>query len=119
MLRGNHESRTMTEEYTFRQECLAQFDDEVYQLVMECFDCLPLAARVGKRYLCVHGGLSPEWTKLDEINKINRFQEIPAEGIFADLVWSDPSDDGEGNFEENDARGCSFYFGKEPTLTFL
>jgi serine/threonine-protein phosphatase 2B catalytic subunit len=119
MLRGNHESRSMTEEYTFRAEVLAQFGLDVYELFMECFDCLPLAARVGKRYLCVHGGLSPQLAKMDEINKLDRFQEIPAEGLFADLIWSDPSEEGVGNFYENEERGCSYYFGKEPTLNFL
>jgi len=60
MLRGNHESRAMTEHFTFRQEILHKFEDEeIYELFIECFDSLPIAAEVNQDYLCMHGGISP------------------------------------------------------------
>jgi serine/threonine-protein phosphatase PP1-1 len=42
--------------------------------------------------LCVHGGLSPEIRTVDQIRVVARAQEIPHEGAFCDLVWSDPED---------------------------
>eukprot|EP00958_Prasinococcus_capsulatus_P029392 scaffold7408_cov417-Prasinococcus_capsulatus_cf.AAC.1 len=42
--------------------------------------------------LCVHGGLSPDIRSVDQIRIINRLCEIPHEGPFCDLVWSDPED---------------------------
>jgi serine/threonine-protein phosphatase 2B catalytic subunit len=60
LLRGNHESRNMTESFTFREEVLARFDIEVYDLFMEAFDALPIAALIAKKYLAMHGGISPE-----------------------------------------------------------
>lgn len=61
LLRGNHESRAMTEQFTFRSEVLMKFDDDeqYYDLFVECFEALPIAAEVNEDYLCVHGGLSP------------------------------------------------------------
>ena len=41
---------------------------------------------------CVHGGLSPEISTLDQIRTIDRAVEVPHEGAFCDLVWSDPED---------------------------
>lgn len=42
--------------------------------------------------LCVHGGLSPDIKALDQMRTIHRLQEIPHEGSFCDLMWSDPED---------------------------
>lgn len=58
LLRGNHESRAMTEQYNFREECLAMYGQGIYDLFMELFDSFPLACIVNKAYFCVHGGIS-------------------------------------------------------------
>ena len=68
LLRGNHESRNMTESFTFREEVLQRFDIEVYDLFMDAFDALPIAALIAKKYLAMHGGISPELQKIEQIN---------------------------------------------------
>lgn len=59
LLRGNHESRNMTETFTFREEVLNRFDIEIYDLFMEVFDAMPISAQISKKYLAMHGGISP------------------------------------------------------------
>lgn len=124
MLRGNHESRSLTKFFNFKKECLAAYDDEVYQVIMEVFDCLPLACVVNNMYLAVHGGISPSLSALEDINKIDRFQEIPLEGLLCDLVWSDPfpaitEENMNTEFEPNLNRDCSFKYGKLPVKRIL
>ena len=117
----------MTENFTFRQEVLDNYDDQVYQIFMDVFDSMPLACIVNNEYLdqsylAVHGGISPDLQKLEEINKINRFLEIPLDGLFCDLLWADPMKDDQaarGKFLENKERDCSYYFGKKPTKKLL
>lgn len=113
---------------------------------MEAFDCLPLAALLNQQFLCVHGGLSPEITCLDDIRKVtctrnqhrtarvlsldvteltptqlDRFKEPPAFGPMCDLLWSDPGEDygsekTQEHFCHNSVRGCSYFYRYDPSL---
>jgi serine/threonine-protein phosphatase 2B catalytic subunit len=60
---------------------------------MESFDTMPLSCLINEKYLAVHGGISPELKNLSQIQKIKRFRETPLDGLFCDLLWSDPCDD--------------------------
>jgi serine/threonine-protein phosphatase 4 catalytic subunit len=53
---------------------------------------LPLAAIIDDKIFCVHGGLSPSFSTLDEIKTIDRKQEVPHDGAMCDLMWSDPEE---------------------------
>jgi serine/threonine-protein phosphatase 2B catalytic subunit len=124
MLRGNHESRAMTEHFTFRQEVLKKYDgdQDLYELFIETFEAMPIAADVNGDYLCMHGGISPDLNTLEDINKINRFIEPPLSGFLCDLLWSDPGADKEARtlkFAKNVERECSFRFGLEPVKQIL
>lgn len=93
MLRGNHECRHLTSFFNFRDECIFKYTLDLYNEFMESFDYLPLAATINDKFLCMHGGLSPDITALDDINDIDRFREVPREGPMCDLLWSDPFDE--------------------------
>jgi serine/threonine-protein phosphatase 2B catalytic subunit len=54
---------------------------------------MPLVAILNEEYLCMHGGVSPNMKTLDEINEVDRFQEIPLQGLLCDILWSDPLED--------------------------
>jgi len=129
MLRGNHECRQMTSFFNFREECEYKYDVGVYDAFMASFDNLPLAATINGKFLVVHGGISPELPNLKAINRINRFQEPPREGLLCDLLWSDPlepKDDAAAKpkkssapFVPNEVRGCSYFYTFDGVATFL
>nr|AGJ72855.1 CnaC [Mucor circinelloides]AID23869.1 calcineurin protein CnaC [Mucor lusitanicus]AID23870.1 calcineurin protein CnaC [Mucor lusitanicus]AID23871.1 calcineurin protein CnaC [Mucor lusitanicus]AID23872.1 calcineurin protein CnaC [Mucor lusitanicus] len=123
LLRGNHECRHLTDYFTFKLECQTKYSDEVYDVVMECFDSLPLAAVVNDQFLCVHGGLSPELKTLKDIEEIDRFRETPTSGLMCDLLWSDPYEEFDSDtgpkFEHNHVRGCSYFYSYRAACNFL
>ena len=87
------QSRQITQVYGFYDECLRKYGNaSVWRHCVQCFDCFGLAALIDEQVLCVHGGLSPDVRTLDQVRAIDRNQEIPHEGAFCDLVWSDPED---------------------------
>jgi serine/threonine-protein phosphatase 4 catalytic subunit len=109
LIRGNHESRQITQVYGFYDECLKKYGSvNVWRYCTEIFDYLSLSALIEDRVLCVHGGLSPNITMLDQIRKIDRKQEVPHDGAMCDLLWSDPEDlEGWGL----SPRGAGYLFG--------
>ena len=93
MVRGNHESRQITQVYGFYEECFQKYGSaSVWKACCQVFDFMTLGAIIDGKVLCVHGGLSPEIRTLDQVRVVARAQEIPHEGAFCDLVWSDPDD---------------------------
>jgi serine/threonine-protein phosphatase 2B catalytic subunit len=58
-----------------------------------------------------------------EINKVNRFMEVPETGSLCDFLWSDPTENASGHmanfYEFNESRGCAYYFGLQSTTNFL
>jgi hypothetical protein len=40
----------------------------------------------------VHGGLCPCFTYVEQLEFVNRFVELPLNGIILDVLWSDPFD---------------------------
>ncbi|KAF8552664.1 Metallo-dependent phosphatase [Imleria badia] len=134
LLRGNHECRHLTEYFTFKRECLHKYSQAVYDACLESFNALPVAALVDGRFFCVHGGLSPELITLDDLRRLDRFQEPGSSGLLCDLLWSDPvvnfgyeqesSAHGPAlapgtTFEHNATRGCSYFYTYEAACKFL
>jgi len=118
LLRGNHESRQVSQVYGLYDEIQRKYGNpSVWRDCAETFDFLPLAAVIGGKIFAVHGGLSPDISSVDQIRQIDRIAELPNEGQFADLMWSDPEDSVE-DWAAN-PRGAGFVFGRNPTRQFL
>lgn len=116
LIRGNHESRQITQVYGFYDECVRKYGSvNVWRYCCEVFDYLALGAVVDGRVFCVHGGLSPSITTLDQIRSIDRKQEVPHDGAMCDLLWSDPDDiTGWGM----SPRGAGYLFGGDVVQQF-
>ncbi|KAH7554241.1 hypothetical protein JRO89_XS12G0141100 [Xanthoceras sorbifolium] len=115
ILRGNHESRQITQVYGFYDECLrkphcvrlsyhwhALSSDMEYAVACNYILApddiaivmlsLMIYLQVESEIFCLHGGLSPSIETLDNIRNFDRVQEVPHEGPMCDLLWSDPDD---------------------------
>jgi len=100
----------------FFDECQQKYgNSNAWKYCTQVFDYLTIAAIIDGRVLCVHGGLSPDIRTLDQIRTIQRNQEIPHEGAFCDLMWSDPE---EIETWQVSPRGAGWIFGNKATAEF-
>lgn len=119
LLRGNHECASLNRIYGFYDECKRRYSVKLWRIFCDCFNCLPVAAVVADKILCMHGGISPDLDHLSQIFDIPRPTDIPDEGaldsfvtfvnrldntdyyktyagLLCDLLWSDPEPNGKG-----------------------
>ncbi|KAL8244066.1 hypothetical protein R6Q59_010324 [Mikania micrantha] len=144
ILRGNHESRQITQVYGFYDECLRKYGNaNVWKHFTDLFDYLPLTALIESQVVistllcifslvspcnnvvfdnvlllqifCLHGGLSPSLDTLDNIRALDRIQEVPHEGPMCDLLWSDPDDRCGWGISP---RGAGYTFGQDIAAQF-
>lgn len=62
MLRGNHESRPLQQQFTFQKECLEKFANKgnaIWEAFNNTFDCMPLCGVIDEQIYCAHGGKEP------------------------------------------------------------
>lgn len=99
LLRGNHEVRSVQQNFTFYNECMNKLGEfygmQVWNAINECFDVMPIAAVVDKKIFCVHGGIPPPWLgggTLNAIQKIPKPLSDPEKQspLAWELMWNDP-----------------------------
>ncbi|KAI8642741.1 serine/threonine-protein phosphatase PP1 [Parasitella parasitica] len=109
ILRGNHECASINRIYGFYDECKRRYNIKLWKIFTDCFNCLPIAAVIDEKIMCMHGGLSPDLQNMEQIRRVMR--------LLCDLLWADPDKDITG-WSEND-RGVSFTFGADIVSRFL
>jgi serine/threonine-protein phosphatase 2A catalytic subunit len=116
ILRGNHESRQITQVYGFYDECVRKYGSpNVWKQYTDLFDFFPLTAVVENEIFCLHGGLSPSLDTLDHIRALDRTMEVPHEGAMCDLLWSDPDERAGWGISP---RGAGYTFGQDISEMF-
>jgi serine/threonine-protein phosphatase PP1 catalytic subunit len=149
LLRGNHECASINKVYGFYQECQNRLGSykgiKLWKTFTDVFNVLPIAALIEGKIFCVHGGLSPELTKFEQINNLLRptgiilsllftvfslsylfsslcfrlsflLLDVPETGLLCDLLWSDPNPS--IDYWDSNDRGVSYTFGKEAVKSF-
>lgn len=137
LIRGNHECRLLTSHFTFLREVTKKYKSQrLYEEIMLLFDALPISVMLEdeeSRFLCVHGGLSPDIKSIEDIEALDRFREPGKTGPLCDLLWSDPIEEDtaaglsasdmeewfEVTYVENASRGCGWVFGYAATREFI
>ena len=77
----------MTQAYGLYDECISKYGNaNIWKYITDVFDYLPLAAVIDSKIFCVHCGLSPSIETLDEINELNRIQDIPTDIIYLEVI---------------------------------
>lgn len=117
--RGNHESRSLTQQYGFEQEVREKYDSDMYEMFIQTFIVLPVCAVIDSKVIVVHGGLSREdGINFQHIEQINRRTEEPSQDdeLFQDLMWSDPRGR-RGRLDSH--RGAGVLYGPDVTESFL
>lgn len=117
ILRGNHEAEKINRQYGFYDECKKRYSIRLWKKFIDLFNWLPIAALIDDKIFCVHGGLSPDLNKIEQLYEIKRPTDIPDSGLLCDLLWSDPSDKPDTWMESD--RDVSFLFSKKVIKQFL
>ncbi|PIC33897.1 hypothetical protein B9Z55_013710 [Caenorhabditis nigoni] len=93
LLRGSQEGPIGKHFLTSLEELTPFYANKLQKKFEEVFSWMPLAAVVGEKIFCVHGGISPHLGSLKDIDKIPRPLLDVKENILAtDLIFSDPLD---------------------------
>jgi diadenosine tetraphosphatase ApaH/serine/threonine PP2A family protein phosphatase len=116
LLRGNHESTSVAQNFGFREECVRKFSLSIYERFMESFEALPVAA-VANGWFCVHGGISERAMTMSRIREIDKVADGRENAVVCDFLWSDPEGDVRG-FAPN-PRGLGHLFGADSVDRFL
>ena len=70
LLRGNHECNSITRMYGFYDECKRRYSISLWNEFCNMFNFLPVCAVIDQRIICMHGGLSPDFNHLSQVNDI-------------------------------------------------
>mmetsp|Transcript_20184 Transcript_20184/g.77280 ORF Transcript_20184/g.77280 Transcript_20184/m.77280 type:complete len:687 (+) Transcript_20184:163-2223(+) len=128
LVRGNHEDRQINYANGFYAECIRRLPtkedgEKIWEMVNRVFDWLPLAARVAKAVLVLHGGVGATLSSIDDILSLERpitSEHIANSSLLQDILWSDPtSHDSEVGIHKNPPRGSGIVsFGADRVYEF-
>jgi predicted phosphodiesterase len=120
LMRGNHEGPKdlLAHPHDLPIQLQTRFGvnwEDVYKAIWGSFECMYNAVLVRKRYLLVHGGLSPQISTIKDLAYART--RHPEQDLLEDMLWSDPCDISQGACES--PRGAGRLFGPDLTSRVL
>ena len=112
--RGNHETRVALKTKV-RDQVIDRYDEDIYKLVIEVVNELPVAIVLGGKYFVIHAGLINHNMTIAEMNQIERGADPGRFSVLTELLWADPQD--EEGIGPVTKRG--YYFGPDVSESFL
>jgi diadenosine tetraphosphatase ApaH/serine/threonine PP2A family protein phosphatase len=145
LLRGNHELRTVQQQFTFHRECQDKFGIksglQIWEALNKVFDLLPICAIIDDSIFCSHGGIPTSVLKVEELMKIPCPMNDPENQSPSawEMLWNDPVSNQEftefskmlreqsgssaynnlQGFLPNTKRGTAYYFSEDAVNKFL
>jgi serine/threonine-protein phosphatase PPG1 len=92
LLRGNHESDEVAQQYGFYTEVTRQHSFELYNKYLEMFQVLPVAAISPGFIFACHGGIPENVKSVQDIQECNRMNPNFPDDIIFQIAWNDPKD---------------------------
>ncbi|OHS92740.1 Serine/threonine-protein phosphatase PP1-2 [Tritrichomonas foetus] len=118
IIRGNHEFKQVYETGRFMQDIIDVYSDvKIATLFEAAFVQMPIAAIINDKIFCVHGGIGPDVTDLEQIRNISKPIKEFDGSIVDTLLWSDPTEKIK-TYEPSD-RGTGYIFGSQIFESFM
>ena len=130
LLKGLIEDFAYCQYYGFYEEAKRKYgNEEIFKIICEVFNYMPLAAIINNDIFCIYGGLSPDLETIEEINKIDRFIFIDKNDNILGLIANSPIEYSyyeflylyninNGWMQDPISRGRNYYFLEEVTERF-
>ena len=118
VIRGNHEFGEMCNYCGFFAELYKLYGNtNLESSFLRAFSLMPLSAIIWRSYLCVHGGIGPSLTSIEQLKALKRPVSEFNSDVLLSIMWSDP-DNGVSSYEPS-PRGSGYLFGENQLSEFL
>ncbi|HUW90151.1 MAG TPA: metallophosphoesterase [Candidatus Nanopelagicaceae bacterium] len=123
LLKGNHETLEVNQNYGFFQDFLNRFEDpKKFNQILAIYNALPYCALVNESILCLHGGIPEDFNAINRLRgiktiEINLIYENTAKSLLQ-IIWNDPNPNLKGFTESFRGRDIKF-FGEDVFTDFM